>query len=252
MLELGLLATAAFLAGTVDAIAGGGGLVQLPALLAVHPEAPVATLFGTNKGASVWGTAAAASQYVRRVALSRPLLGGALPAALAAAWLGARSVALLPTQLVRPAVLAGLVLVAAYTFLRPALGAAPGVRRSPFGEFSLGLVLGAGIGFYDGIFGPGTGTFLVFTLVRGFGHDFLAASAHAKLINLATNVGALGFFIPLGHFWWHVALAMATANVAGAFAGSRLALRGGAPLVRRVFLGVVCTLIVKLGLDLLP
>ena len=252
MLELGLLATAAFLAGLVDAIAGGGGLVQLPALLAVFPEAPVATLFGTNKGASVWGTAMAASAYARRVALSRALLGGALPAALAAAWLGARSVALLPTHIVRPAVLTGLVLVAAYTFLRPALGSESGARRPPASELWLGAALGAGIGFYDGIFGPGTGTFLVFALVRGFGHDFLTASAHAKLINLATNLGALGFFIPRGYFWWQVALAMALANVAGAFAGSRLAVHGGAPLVRRVFLSVVCMLIVKLVLDLLP
>ena len=252
MLEMGMLVVAAFLAGMVDAIAGGGGLVQLPALLAVHPEAPVATLFGTNKGASVWGTAMAASQYVRRVALSWALLCGAVPAALATAWLGARSVALLPTQFVRPAVLAGLVLVAAYTFLRPALGSKTGPRLAPRRELGLGAALGAGIGFYDGIFGPGTGTFLVFALVRGFGHDFLAASAHAKLINLATNLGALGFFIPRGYLWWEVALGMALANVAGAFAGSRFALHGGAPLVRRVFLGVVCMLIVKLVLDLLP
>lgn len=250
MLEIFLLGLAAFLAGLVDAIAGGGGLVQLPALMAVHPEAPLATLFGTNKGASVWGTAMAASQYLRRVVLSRSLLLGALPAALLASWVGARSVSLLPADILRPAVLVALVLVATYTFLRPELGTRPAAQRRPQREALFGAGLGAGIGYYDGIFGPGTGTFLVFALVRVVGFDFLAASAHAKLINLATNLGALGYFVAQGHIWWQVAFAMAAANVAGSMVGSRLALRGGALLVRRVFLGVVCALIVKLGLDL--
>lgn len=249
-LELCLLAAAAFLAGLVDAIAGGGGLVQLPALLAVFPEAPVATLFGTNKGASIWGTAIAASQYLRRVAPCWPLLRGALPAALVASWWGARSVAALPTALVRPAVLAGLVAVAVYTFMHRDLGAASGPRWRPQQLHWLGVLLGGAIGFYDGIFGPGTGTFLMFALVRFFGHDFLQASAHAKLINLVTNLGALACFVGEGHFWWQAALSMAVANMAGAMTGSRLALRGGAVLVRRVFLCVVVMLVAKLGVDL--
>ena len=111
MLELGLLAAAAFFAGLVDAIAGGGGLVQLPALLAVHPDAPVATLFGTNKGASIWGTGVAAAQYGKRVRPSRDLLVGAVPAALLMSWLGARAVAALPAHLLRPVVLLALLVV---------------------------------------------------------------------------------------------------------------------------------------------
>ena len=218
-LELTLLALAAFAAGLVDAVAGGGGLLQLPALFAVYPEAHAATLFGTNKGASVWGTAAAVSQ-------------------LPAAWL-------------RPGVLVTLVLVAVYTLRRRELGLHHAPRLAGGREALAGAALGAGIGFYDGIFGPGTGSFLVFALVRGFGYDFLHASATAKLINVATNVAALTLFAGTGHVWWQTAGVMAVCNVAGSLVGSHAALRGGAVFVRRLFLLVTSALILKMGVDLL-
>ncbi len=248
-LELLLLALAALFAGFVDAVAGGGGLVQLPALLAVYPDASVATLFGTNKGASIWGTAAAAAQYARRVRLPWHCLLGALPAALIGAWWGAKTVSFVPTPWLRPTIVVALIAVGVYTLRRRDLGLTQAPRWTGARESLAGVALGATLGFYDGVFGPGTGTFLVFLLVRGFGYDFLHAAAGAKLINVATNLAALTFFIGAGHILWPVACVMALANVAGAVLGSRAALRGGAPLVRVVFLVVVSLLVVKMVAD---
>lgn len=250
-LELSLLALAAFGAGLIDAVAGGGGLLQLPALFAAYPEAHAATLFGTNKGASVWGTAAAALQYGRRVRLPTACLLGALPAALLCAAAGAALVSQLPAAWLRPGVLIALVLVALYTLRRRELGLTHAPRLSGAQETLAGAALGAGIGFYDGIFGPGTGSFLVFALVRGFGYDFLHASASAKLINVATNLAALALFAGNGHVLWQTAGVMALCNVAGSVVGSRAALRGGAVFVRRLFLLVMGALIAKIAWDLL-
>lgn len=248
--ELLLLAAAALFAGFVDAVAGGGGLVQLPALFVVLPEASAATLFGTNKGASIWGTATAAIQYLQRVRLPRDVLFAALAAALPGAWLGARTVAALPPASLRPLVLVLLVAVALYTFRRRALGTTHAPRLAGRAAAAAGALTGFTLGFYDGLFGPGTGAFLIFVFVRIFGYDFLHASAAAKLVNFATNLAALSFFAGHGHLLWRVAALMAVCNVAGAVIGSRVALRRGAGFVRQVFLGVVCVLIAKIAWDL--
>ena len=244
-----MLGIAALFAGFVDAVAGGGGLVQLPALFAVLPDTAAATLFGTNKAASIWGTATAARQYLARVRLPRAVLAWALMAALLGAWLGARTVSLLPPTLIRPAVLALLVAVAVYTFRRRDLGNAHTPRLQGRVALAAATATGFGLGFYDGVFGPGTGAFLIFVFVRIFGYDFLHASAAAKLVNFATNAAALVFFVGHGHVLWPVAALMAVCNMAGAVVGSRAALRHGAPFVRRVFLCVVCLLIARLAAD---
>jgi len=248
--DLLLLAAAALFAGFVDAVAGGGGLVQLPALFVVLPEASAATLFGTNKGASIWGTATAAIQYLQRVRLPRGVLFAALAAALPGAWLGAHTVAALPPASLRPLVLVLLVVVALYTFRRRALGSTHAPRLAGRVATVAGALTGFGLGFYDGLFGPGTGAFLIFVFVRIFGYDFLHASAAAKLVNFATNLAALSFFAGHGHLLWRVAALMAVCNVAGAMIGSRVALQRGAGFVRQVFLGVVCVLIAKIAWDL--
>lgn len=244
-----LLGAAALFAGFVDAVAGGGGLVQLPALFAVLPEAPAATLFGTNKAASIWGTATAASQYVKRVRLPGEVLAAALIAALAGAWLGARTVSALPPEIIRPAVLVLLIAVAIYTFRERELGATHVPRLTGRAATVAAALTGLVLGYYDGVFGPGTGAFLIFVFVRLFGYDFLHASATAKFVNVATNAAALAYFIGHGHVLWPVAALMATCNVAGAALGSRMALRFGARFVRRVFLIVVCVLIARLAAD---
>lgn len=245
------LAAAAFSAGFVDAVVGGGGLIQLPSLLAAFPGTPPATLFGTNKIASIVGTASAAVQYARRVAVPwRIALPGAL-SALLGAWLGARSVAFLSPELMRPLVLVLLVLVTAYTFARKDFGVATKEVAAGRRGQCVTAAIGGAVGFYDGFFGPGTGSFFIFLLVRFVGLDFLRASVTAKILNVATNVAALAYFAFAVPLLWKVAAVMASCNLAGAVLGSRTALRHGAGFVRKIFLLVAIMLIFKIALDVI-
>lgn len=244
---LALLGLAAFLAGFVDAVVGGGGLIQIPALFSLHPGEAPATLFGTNKSAAVVGTISAAGHYLRRVTLPwRATLWASL-AAFLFSYLGAAAVAWLPKDVLRPVILALLVAAAIYTFVRKDFGRLHRPAHTGFRETVYALALGAAIGFYDGFFGPGTGSFLIFLFVRFFGFDFLHASAAAKVVNVATNLAALSFFLPHGHVLALVAVIMALCNLAGAQAGARLALRHGSGFVRVVFLVVVSVLILRFG-----
>jgi uncharacterized membrane protein YfcA len=232
-------------AGLVDAIVGGGGLIMVPSLFGLFPQAVPATLLGTNKAASVWGTAWAAWQYARRVQLPSRRLAGAIIATLIGALVGAWLATQVPSKPFRLALPVMLTLVWAYTLWRKDLGRAHEPLWPPEREAWLATALGGSIGFYDGIFGPGTGSFFVFALVRGLGWDFLHASAAAKRLNLAANAAALAWFIPHGHVEWALSIPMAVANVAGSFVGTRLALKHGAGFVRIVFLIVVGALILK-------
>ncbi len=248
-MELLIVSFASLLAGFVDSIVGGGGLILVPALFAVFPTTPPATLFGVNKGASVWGTAVATAQYARRVNLRwaalLPAAATGFVAALAGAWL----VTLISPGFLRKALPFVLLAVLLYTLAKKDLGRHHAPRHGGNAETLVACGIGGMLGFYDGFFGPGTGSFLVFLFVRWLGYDFLHASASAKLINTATNVAALGLFAWTGHVWWHFALTMAVANVAGSLLGTRLALRHGAGFVRLVFLAVVSALILKTGFD---
>lgn len=248
-MELLFVSLASLLAGLVDSIVGGGGLILLPALFATFPQAAPATLFGTNKSASIWGTAFATVQYSRRVSLPWRALLPAGAAGLLGSVIGAWAVTQVDPTLFRKALPLILTALLLYTLARKDLGQqhAPRFagRREALAASGIGLV----IGFYDGFFGPGTGSFLVFAWVRLLGYDFLNASASAKFINTATNFSALVLFAWQGHVWWHLALAMALANVAGSLIGTRLALRHGAGFVRQVFILVVLALICKTAWD---
>jgi uncharacterized membrane protein YfcA len=248
-MELVLLGAAALLAGFVDAVAGGGGLIQVPALFATFPTEAPAVLFGTNKGASIWGSASAAWRYTRRGDTPWAVALPAAAAAFAASFGGAALVSWLPREVMRPLVLLLLLAVFVYTLFSPGLGRVSGALPSWFRLRA--LLAGAAIGFYDGFFGPGTGSFLIFAFVRLFHLDFLRASAAAKLVNVATNAAALAYFVPHGQILWRVVAVMALCNVAGALIGSRLALKHGAGFVRGLFLVVVALLIGKLGFDIL-
>lgn len=244
-----VVTSAAALAGFVDAIVGGGGLVLVPALFAVFPSTHPATLFGMNKGASVWGTAAATWRYAQRVELPWRALWPAAAAAFAASMAGAWTVTVVSPAFLRQVLPLVLLVVLVYTLARKELGRH---HQPRFGGTRLTLAactLGVLIGFYDGFFGPGTGSFLVFLFVRWLGFDFLHASASAKLINTASNLAALLLFAWKGHVWWHYALAMAVANVLGSVWGTHMALRQGAGFVRWVFVVVVSALICKTGWD---
>ncbi|MGA0611313.1 sulfite exporter TauE/SafE family protein [Caldimonas sp. KR1-144] len=249
MLELLTVTAASLLAGFVDAIVGGGGLILVPALFGTFPQAAPATLFGTNKGAAVWGTGLATVQFARRVTLNWPALLPAAAAALAGAALGAWAVTQVDASGLRRALPFVLAAVLAYTLAKKELGRAHEPRWSGRSEALAAAAIGLAIGFYDGFFGPGTGSFFVFLFVRVLGYDFLHASASAKLLNTATNLSALAAFALTGHVWWHIAAVMAVANIAGSLVGTRLALKHGAGFVRGVFIVVVGALILKTGWD---
>ncbi|MEQ6290153.1 sulfite exporter TauE/SafE family protein [Vogesella sp. GCM10023246] len=251
MLTLGFLCLFAFLAGLIDAAVGGGGLIQIPALLNALPQVSVATLFGTNKMSSAVGTVFAARSYLQRVRLPWQLVLPAAAAAFVMSFAGAAAVSLIPASVMRPLVLVLLIGMAIYTLHKKDLGKLHKPVTIGRREMLVGLAIGGGIGFYDGLFGPGTGSFLMFLFVRFFAFDFLHASAAAKVVNLATNVAALCFFIPSGNVLFAFALPMAVCNVAGALTGSWLAMRKGAGFVRGLFLVLVTVLICKLAWDML-
>jgi len=248
-LPLLLLAIGAFSAGLVDAVVGGGGLIQIPLLFSTYPQATAASLFGTNKLASVVGTASAAIQYGRRVDIP---WGIAAPAALAAAvgsWFGARAVALFPPTALRPLILLLLVTVASYTFMRKDFGIQSRNLSEHVSAMRRGIAIGGAVGFYDGFFGPGTGSFLIFLFIRMLGMDFLLASVSAKIVNVATNLAAIAFFVAHGTVFWKLAAVMAVCNFLGSLVGTALALHHGAAFVRKVFLFVVVILILRFSAD---
>lgn len=244
-MDILLASIASFLAGFVDSIVGGGGLIFLPALLAIFPTAPPATLFGVNKGASIWGTASATWQYAQRVQLrwSSLIPGAAL--ALVGSFAGAWTVTVVSADFLKRLLPVVLLAVFLYTLARKDLGRTHAPTMSGRAEALALATLGAVIGFYDGFFGPGTGSFFVFMLVRWLGYDFMHASASAKLLNTASNLAALSLFAWKGHVWWSVVAAAAVANVLGSLLGTRLAIRHGSGFVRVFFMLVVGALLIK-------
>lgn len=250
LLTVVLLCLAAGAAGWVDAVSGGGGLIQLPALLlGLPPDVPPATALGTNKLAAVMGTSAAAVTYWRN---GRPDLATAMPMALAA-FVGSACGALLATRVpsgaMEPLILALLVAVWLWTALRPSFGETEALRFSGRKHVALAVAGGAAVGAYDGLLGPGTGTFLVFLLVGGLGYSFLRASATAKIVNVGTNLAALIVFGLAGSVLWGLGLVMGACNLAGGIVGARTAVARGSAFVRAVFLVVVAVLIARLGYD---
>lgn len=245
-----LLIPAAFFAGMVDAVVGGGGLIQIPALLAQFPQTAIPTLFGTNKLSSIAGTGAALWRYTRSVRIPWAVVLPATVAALIGAWGGAALVAWIPREAMRPLVIVLMIAVALYTFQRKDLGQQPSRALNAADRWK-GTLFGGVIGLYDGFFGPGTGSFLVFGFVRLFGMDFVQGSASAKVINFATNLSAIGFFASHGPLLWEVGIAMAVCNLIGSVIGAQLALKHGAGFIRQAFLLVVLLLIGKQLLDLL-
>ncbi len=239
------LLLSAFLAGLVDSVVGGGGLIQIPALLIAFPGEPLALVFGTNKFAGVFGTIVAGIRFCRAQPIA---LKTVIPAAIAAfifSFLGARSVSLLDPALLRPLVAVALVIVLIYTICRPSAGDIHAPKLSPEAQRIVAVCIGGVLGFYDGFFGPGAGSFILFAFVALLGFDFVRASASAKVLNVATNVAALAFFIPNGYVRYELAVFMAAANVLGSLVGVRLALRNGTRFVRVLFIVVVVALLAK-------
>ncbi|MDO5500417.1 MAG: TSUP family transporter [Propionibacteriaceae bacterium] len=244
------LVLAAFVAGWVDAVVGGGGLIQLPALLIGLPaDTPTAPVLGTNKIAAVAGTLTAAITYARRIAIHVPTLIPLVISAFAGSAVGAALARLIPKAALTPIVLVALIGVGLYTVFRPQLGLVHQPRHAGAGEIARTAGIGGTIGLYDGILGPGTGSFFVIAMVAVLGYGFLEASAKAKIANLTTNAAAIGVFGLNGEILWGIGALMALANLSGGFLGARTALRNGSAFVRKVFLVVVGSLVVKLAFD---
>ena len=248
--EMGLILAAAFAAGLIDAVAGGGGLITTPVLLLMLPGAPVAGALATTKVSSIAGTTGAAIAYSRSVRPDPRILIPGMLCALPSAWLGARSVTYMEPSLLKPVILGVLIAMAAYVGWRPDLGALRGRElRARLEPWAAGVV-GAALGFYDGFLGPGTGSLLMLAFISLFGRDFLGASALAKFFNWASNLGALIWFAPSGTVLWVLAAPMAVCNLLGGVLGSRFAVRFGNVWIRRVFLAVVTALIARLAWNL--
>lgn len=248
-LLLAVLAATSLFAGFIDSLVGGGGLINIPALFSALPNELPATIFGTNKIASVAGTTNAAWRYMGRVRMPWRTTLPAAASAFAFSFLGAMAVAWLPRDLLRPLILTLLVAAAAYTFWRKDFGTLHRPQHAGNRELVYAVMLGGAIGFYDGFFGPGAGSFLIFLFIRFFGFDFLHASAASKVVNVATNLAALAYFVPNGYFLPLIAVVMAGFNIAGSVIGTHLAFRHGSAFVRRIFLVVVGALIVKFAWD---
>jgi len=249
---IALLCLAAAGAGWVDAVSGGGGLLQVPSLLVALPTSPPALALGTNKLASIIGTTGAASRYLRASVLD---LRTALPmtaAAILGSAVGASLATRIPAQAFRPVILVLLISVWLWTLLRPQLGAEQRLRwEGRRRHYAVAVAAGCGIGAYDGLLGPGTGSFLLIVLVGVLGYSFLNASATAKVVNVGTNLAALAVSGVSGNVLWLLGLLMGMCNLAGALVGARMAIDRGSSFVRAVFLAVVGLLIARLAWDLI-
>ncbi len=248
-MEILIVCIAAFAAGFIDAVVGGGGLVQTPAMLITFPNAPVASLLGTVKIPSFCGTAVSAYQYNKRIDINWKLIAWVALAAFGAAMFGSYMVSVLNNAVLKPIILTVLVVVALFTYTRKTLGQQH--AEIPFAEaLWKGVIAGLLIGFYDGFIGPGTGSFLVLVFITIIGHDFMHASAHAKMVNLATNLASIIYFTSTGNIMFELAIPMAICNMAGGWAGTKMALLKGNKFIRIFFLLVVSATILRFAWDI--
>lgn len=249
LISLVILAVLAFVAGFIDAVVGGGGLIQLPALLIQFPQTNLPTLFGTNKIAALSGTIIAAVQYAKKVKFNLALLLIISLFAYLASGAGAKIVSLLDVQMLKPIILVILIAIAIYTIFKKDLGAIQLKQISLKKQMIYGSFIGIVVGFYDGFFGPGTGSFLVLGFVLFLGMDFMHASAYAKIVNCITNLSALVVFINQGNYLLNIAVLMGVSNIMGSYLGSHMAIKKGNAFIRNIFIFIVMLMIIRYGYD---
>jgi len=247
---LSLLAITAFVAGFIDAVVGGGGLIQLPFLLINFPKIPLPVIFGTNKIAALCGTSVSAVRYSRQIKFNYKLLLVVSAFCFISSFAGAQVVNLIDPAVLKPLVLIILVVVFIYTVIKKNLGANQSKNLSVGRQMFYGSLIGIAVGFYDGFFGPGTGSFFVLGFVVILGFEFMQASAYAKVVNCITNISALIVFVKDGNYILGLALGMALFNMIGSYLGSIMALKKGNGFIRLIFLVIVSIMILKYGYDI--
>lgn len=239
-----------FIAGFIDAVVGGGGLIQVPALLILLPKAPLPTIFGTSKIAGLAGTSYAAVHYSKQIKFNYKLLLAISISAGLASFVGAKTVSYINVNTLRPIILVVLIVLAIYTFLKKDLGSVQTKHLSLGKQLIYGSLIGLLVGFYDGFFGPGTGSFFVIGFVVILGIEFVQASAYSKVINCITNFSALFVFIKQGNYVLTLAIMMAICNITGSIIGTKLALKKGNAFVRTIFLVIVTLMILRYAYDI--
>lgn len=244
-----LLCLAAFFAGFVDAIVGGGGLIQTPVAMILLPNLPVASIIGSLKIPAFSGTSFAAHQYLKKVQMNWKLLSIMAIVAFIAAFFGSNLLTKVHNEFMKPTLFVVLIFIAIYTFAKKDFGIHQAKEHSVKRQLFYAIILSVVIGFYDGFIGPGTGSFLVLGFVSILGFDFLGASANAKMVNLATNFGSICLFVLKGKIIWAIAIPMAVCNALGGFVGAKLALKKGNTFVRKFFLFVVILTLIRFGYD---
>ncbi|AWA30278.1 hypothetical protein HYN48_09385 [Flavobacterium magnum] len=244
-----LLCVAAFGAGFVDAVVGGGGLVQTPAALILLPGLPVAAIMGSLKIPSFSGTMFAAAQYLRQVRMNWKLLLIMMALAVPSAFAGSLLLTVVHNDFMKPLLLVVLSVLVVYTYARKNFGLHRDKSHSAAQQVAYAVLISVVIGFYDGFIGPGTGSFFVVAFIALLGFDFLQASANAKMVNLATNFGSICLFISKGKVIWAIALPMALCNAAGGFIGAKVAIARGNAFIRVFFLVVIVGTLARFAYD---
>lgn len=245
---IALLCIAAFAAGWIDAVSGGGGLIQLPALLLVFPHSATLTAMGTNKTSSIIGTSMALRTYTRSHKPDWSLAGRIMTVAFVASGLGSYTATRVSTEFLRPVVVCVLAGVWVFTIVRK-----PVLDREVFetAKHVRAMLIAAVVGYYDGLIGPGTGSFLLIGFVAVVGLSFLGASVAAKLANWSTNLASIIVFAASGHIDVPLALGMGACNAVGGWLGARTAIARGSGFVRVVFLCTTGALLLRLLWSLL-
>ncbi|WP_445452702.1 sulfite exporter TauE/SafE family protein [Flavobacterium sp. 25HG05S-40] len=244
-----LLCLAAFLAGFVDAVVGGGGLIQTPVALILLPDLAVSSVIGSLKIPSFSGTALAARQYLKKVEMNWKLLSIMAVVAFVSAFLGSILLTKVSNDFMKPLLLVVLTLIAIYTFVKKDFGSHQIKEHSSRKQLLYAVFISFIIGFYDGFIGPGTGSFLVLAFVAILGFDFLQASTNAKMVNLATNFGSICLFVFKGKIIWAIAIPMAICNAFGGWVGAKIALKKGNGFIRVFFLIVVIGTLIRFAYD---
>jgi len=244
-----LMCCAALLAGFVDSIVGGGGLVQVPALFILFPHFEIPRIIGTNRFSSFMGTAVAGYQYSKKVEIPwRTVIYAGIGAGIMA-FLGAKISDVVDEKILKPVILVLMTAIAIYTFKKKDLGQGEKLKFELAKVPLYGLMIGSSAGFYNGFVGPGTGSLLVFGFVSLIGYGFLKASAISKIVNVIADVCSLGYFIVEGYVQFEIAIPMMICNMIGSFFGSKMAILKGNEFVRKFFLVVIFALILRFGWD---